>query len=30
VTDGRKEREELLEKVSMFSALNKKEMTKIA
>jgi len=30
VTDGRKEREELLEKVSMFSALNKKELAKLA
>jgi len=30
VTDGRKEREELLEKVSMFSALNKKEVAKLA
>jgi len=30
VTDGRKEREELLQKVSMFSALNKKEVTKLA
>ena len=28
--DGRKEREELLEKVSMFSALNKKEVAKLA
>jgi CRP-like cAMP-binding protein len=30
VTDGRKEREELLQKVSMFSALNKKELTRLA
>jgi CRP/FNR family cyclic AMP-dependent transcriptional regulator len=30
VKDGRKEREELLEKVSMFSALNKKELGKLA
>ncbi len=30
MTDGRKEREELLEKVSMFSALNKKEVAKLA
>ena len=30
MTDGRKEREELLEKVSMFSALNKKELAKLA
>ena len=30
MTDGRKEREELLEKVSMFSALNKKELAKVA
>ena len=28
--DGRKEREELLEKVSMFSACNKKELAKLA
>jgi CRP/FNR family cyclic AMP-dependent transcriptional regulator len=30
VKDGRKEREELLEKVSMFSACNKKELAKLA
>ena len=30
MTDGRKEREELLEKVSMFLALNKKELAKLA
>jgi len=30
VKDGSKERQELLEKVSMFSALNKKELAKLA
>jgi len=30
VRDGRKEREQLLEKVSMFSACNKKELAKLA